>query len=142
MLPNVNAVQYNEVKESIEKSVTNDFKELNNQIKYLINTLTNNIVINILLVLLFVWEIYLLIIAIITVVMVGYELNFIEKLLAIFFIWIWGNLDHLGFFIVDIMDYFNLDWFPLFNILKILYQIIEEIIDSIMGYNSSSMMII
>ena len=131
MLPNVSAIEYNEVNESIKKSITLDFKDLNNQIKYLINTLTNGIVISILLVILFAYEIYFLIFIIPLVVISGYSLSFIEKLLSIFLFFIWINLDTLGFFMVEIMETFNLDWFPFFNIILSLYRIVESILESI-----------
>ena len=131
MLPNVSAVEYNEVKDSIEKSITFDFKELNNQIKYLIDTLTNSIVISILLLLLFAYEIYLLILISFLVILGEYNLSFIERLLKIFFGMLYVNLANLLFYISRIMDKNNLDWFPFYDILTILYQIVDSILFSI-----------
>ena len=127
MLPNVNAIEYKEIEKEVESKIAFDFKEFNNQIKYLINTLTNGIVINILLLLLFVYELFILIFFTGAVFIIGYEWSFIEKLFMIILAFISINIDNLYYGIEDIMDLFNLDWFPFYNIVKILRIIIELI---------------
>jgi hypothetical protein len=124
--PCINAVENKEVKESIKKSIILNFNELDNQVKHKLYTFTNNII-GVLLILLFVFEIGILISVISAVLTYGYGYSFIVKLILIFLGWISVNLFMIYYMMEDVMNAFDLDWLPFYNIVKFILIIIEFI---------------
>jgi hypothetical protein len=133
--PCINAVEYKEVREEVESKIIIDFKDFYNQIKYLINTLTNNIVINILLVLLFLYEIYLLFG---TIMVWGFwepDLSFIERILMIFISWFVQNLGTLIYNIGEFIIFLDLLIHNIIEFIEFLYDILIPNFSDIMRYN-------